>query len=178
MYWGEHSGLYVGNVQYDLEVPLAREGAYIEVRGDTGFDGAFRVDPNGAESVIVDTGAAISCCGPDCAFLKGAADAPPSLRLVGANESPLPISKVGRFRLVFGDSNKCSFGASFVALGYVEPEAMPAFNSSSVFHVSGVGVASPHDKSIPPFCLLFTACMHFTRALASLTLAYLIPCMR
>ena len=150
VYWGEHSGLYVGNGQYDLEVPLAREGADIEVRGDTGLDGAFRVDPNGAESVIVDTGAAISCCGPDCAFLKDTADAPPSLRLVGANKSPLPVLKVGRFRLVFGASTKSSFGASFVALGYAEPEQMAGYEPSVIFHVAGVGVALPNDKSIPP----------------------------
>ena len=151
MLWGDDSYLRIGNGADEVVIPLTRQGAYIELRGDTGADKAFRVDPDGKEVFIVDTGAGISCCGPNCAFLADPSDAPPTMRLVGANKSPLPVSKVGRLRLIFGCPAKCVFGASFLCLRYEISPLMPPLDCSGVFSVSGVGVAAANDPTLSPF---------------------------
>ena len=68
-----------------VDIPLERDGAYIRLRGNTDFMKTFVIDPEGAECVIIDTGAGVSCCGPDCAFFIEPTEPPPSLRLLGAN---------------------------------------------------------------------------------------------
>ena len=134
--WGEQSRLSVYNGLYSIHVPLSRDGGYIEVRGETGVDRAFRVDPLGRESIIVDTGAAISCCGPDCPFLDKIETTPIGLSLVGANKSPWPVLKVGVFRLVFGDSSRGEFEASFVTVGHNRPASMSSYNLTRQFEVT------------------------------------------
>jgi hypothetical protein len=73
------------------------------------------------------------------------------MRLVGANKSPLPVSKVGRLRLIFGRPAKCEFGASFLCLRYEISPLMPPLDCSGVFSVSGVGVAAANDPTLSPF---------------------------
>ena len=116
VHWGDNSFLYASDGSNEVKVPLSRNGAYIELKGDTGCDKAFRVDANGKEVILVDTGAGISCCGPDCPFLVDVSDPPYSMRLVGANKAQLPVSKVGRLRLIFGSPRPFEIGTSFICL--------------------------------------------------------------
>ena len=94
---GDYSALTVSDGYAVVKIPLERVGAYIRLRGNTDCRTAFIVDPEGDECVIVDTGAGISCCGPDCRFFDDPSDPPASLRLMGANSSPLQVLKVGKF---------------------------------------------------------------------------------
>ena len=64
VHWGDESLLMVSDGSSYFEVPLLREGAYVILRGDTDSQLAFRVDPDESESIIIDTGAGLSCCGP------------------------------------------------------------------------------------------------------------------
>jgi len=110
VHWGDESLLMVGDGNSYFEIPLCREGAYVLLRGDTDSQLAFRVDPDGSESIIIDTGAGISCCGPSCKFFSEPTEAPAALRLVGANKSPLPVQSVGKLRLIFGEPRWLSWG--------------------------------------------------------------------
>jgi hypothetical protein len=116
--WGDYSTLKVSDGYAVVEIPLERVGAYIRLRGNTDCRKAFIVDPEGDECIIVDTGAGISCCGPDCKFFDDPSDPPASLRLMRANSSPLQILKVEKFRLVFGHPYCQTIGILFVALDY------------------------------------------------------------
>jgi hypothetical protein len=137
VHWGDESCLTVNNGYHSFHVPLDRDGAYIHLRGDTDCQQVFRVDPGGHEYVLIDTGAGISCCGPSCKFLSNPSDPPAGLTLLGVNKSPLPVSKVGRFRLVFCEPEYRRCGASFISIGYIEPPVAPDLVFTGIFFVSG-----------------------------------------
>ena len=124
-------------------------GAYIRLRGNTDCRKAFIVDPEGDECIIVDTGAGISCCGPDCKFFDDPSDPPVSLRLMGANSSPLQVLKFGKFRLVFGHPCCQTIGISFVALDYAEPLAAPSLEFSGVLMVTRTDVPRSQVTASP-----------------------------
>ena len=86
--------------------------------------------------MLIDTGAGISCCGPSCKFLSNPSDPPAGLTLLGANKSPLPVSKVGRFCLVFGEPEYRMCGTSSISIGYFVPPVAPDLVFTGVYSVS------------------------------------------
>lgn len=107
------------------------------------------IDPEGKVCIIVDTGAGVSCRGPDCAFFVEPAEPPSLLRLMGANDTPLGVEKVGEFRLIFGWPDCYVIGTLFVAADYEEQLPAPVMDLARVYIVKGAVHAFVADVASP-----------------------------